>query len=76
MLTQGMLPVALGLAVGLLASYWATQFWSTQLFNVSTTDPYVYALVAVNVLIVALVARAVPVRRALRVSPLVALRSE
>ena len=76
MLTQGMVPVALGLAIGLVASYWASQFWSTQLFKVSTTDPYVYALVAVNVLIVALVAMAVPVRRALRVSPLVALRSE
>ena len=71
-----MVPVALGLAAGLVGSYWSSRYWSAQLFDVSTTDPYVYALVAVNVLFVALVAMAVPVRRALRVSPLVALRAE
>jgi hypothetical protein len=76
MLTQGMLPVALGLTLGLAASYWATQFWSAQLFNVSPADPLIYLAVAVGVVVVALIAMAVPVRRALRVSPLVALRSE
>ena len=76
MVTGGMLPVVVGLTVGLAASYWATQFWSAQLFRVSPADPFVYAAVAVDVLVVALVAMAVPVRRALRVSPLVALRSE
>ena len=76
MVTSGMLPVVLGLALGLAASYWATQFWSAQLFRVSPADPFVYAAVAVDVVVVALVAMVVPVRRALRVSPLVALRAE
>ena len=40
--TSGMWPVAVGLTVGLLASYWATQFWSAQLFRVSRADPFVY----------------------------------
>jgi putative ABC transport system permease protein len=76
MLAQGLLPVAIGLTVGLTASYWAAQFWRTQLFSVSPADPYVYAAVTVGVVVVALIAMVVPVRRALRVSPLVALRSE
>jgi putative ABC transport system permease protein len=74
--TSGMWPVAVGLTVGLLASYWATQFWSAQLFRVSRADPFVYLGVAIGVALVALAATIVPVRRALRVSPLVAVRSE
>lgn len=76
MIGGGMLPVGLGLALGLVASYWATQFWSTQLFRVSPADPYVYAAVAVAVTVIAVGAMIVPVRRALRVSPLDALRTE
>jgi ABC-type antimicrobial peptide transport system permease subunit len=74
--TSGMWPVAVGLTVGLLASYWATQFWSAQLFRVSRADPFIYFGVAIGVALVALAATIVPVRRALRVSPLVAVRSE
>ena len=72
----GMKPVIAGLLVGLIASYWTTRFWSAQLFNVSTTDPAIYASVVVGVVLVALAATVVPVRRALRVSPIVALRAE
>jgi putative ABC transport system permease protein len=72
----GMKPVLVGLALGLIASYWTSRYWSTQLFNVSATDPQVYAAVAIGVLLVGLAATIVPVRRALRVSPIVALRAE
>ena len=72
----GMKPVIAGLVFGLLASYWTTTLWSTQLFNVSRTDPAIYASVIVGVVLVALAATIVPVRRALSVSPIVALRSE
>jgi putative ABC transport system permease protein len=72
----GMVPVALGLVTGLALSYWTTRFWSAQLFGVSATDPRTYAEVALAVLAVAFIAMLVPVRRALRVSPLTALRSE
>ena len=71
-----MKPVLVGLALGLVASYWTSRYWSTQLFNVSSTDPAIYAGVGVGVLLVALAATIVPVRRALRVSPIVALRAE
>jgi putative ABC transport system permease protein len=72
----GMKPVIAGLLFGLVASYWTTSFWSAQLFNVSRTDPAIYASVIVGVVLVALAATIVPVRRALRISPIVALRAE
>jgi putative ABC transport system permease protein len=72
----GLRPVAGGLTLGIAASYWTTQLWSAQLFGVSPLDPLLYAAVSAGVLIVSAAAAFVPVRRALRVSPLVALRSE
>jgi putative ABC transport system permease protein len=72
----GMKPVAAGLILGVIVSYWTSRFWSTQLFGVSGTDPGVYVGVAIAVLFVALAATLIPVRRALRVSPIVALRAE
>ena len=72
----GLRPVVAGLTLGIVASYWTTQLWSTQLFGVSPLDPLVYAAVSAGVLVVSAAAAFVPVRRALRVSPLVALRSE
>ncbi|MEO5896854.1 MAG: FtsX-like permease family protein, partial [Vicinamibacterales bacterium] len=72
----GMTPVVVGLVIGVLASYWTSTLWSTQLFGVSNTDPLVYAGVAAGVLLVGLASTIIPVRRALRVDPLVALRAE
>jgi putative ABC transport system permease protein len=74
--TGGMTPVVVGLAIGVVASYWTSKLWSTQLFGVSSRDPVVYAGVAFGVLLVGLAATIVPVRRALRVDPILALRGE
>jgi putative ABC transport system permease protein len=71
-----MKPVLAGLGFGLVASYWTSRYWSTQLFDVSATDPQVYVAVAIGVLLVGVAATIVPVRRALRVNPIVALRAE
>ncbi|HUQ83000.1 MAG TPA: ADOP family duplicated permease [Gemmatimonadaceae bacterium] len=46
------------------------------LFGVSPHDPAVYALVACTMLLVAVVASVVPARRAARIDPIVALRSD
>jgi putative ABC transport system permease protein len=74
--TGGLKPVLVGLVLGLIASYWTSSYWSAQLFNVSGTDPQVYLGVAIGVLLVGAAATIVPMRRALRVSPIVALRAE
>ena len=46
------------------------------LYDVTATDPVTFVLVPVGLLLVAVVASLVPAMRAVRVSPLVALRSE
>jgi putative ABC transport system permease protein len=73
---QGMLPVLGGLAIGLVASYGLTRLMSGMLYGVSAGDPVTLLGVALVLAGVALVATLVPARRATRVTPAVALRSE
>jgi putative ABC transport system permease protein len=73
-LAQGLVPVALGIALGIGATISARSVLETQLFGISPTDAPTYALVAAGVLAAAILACLIPARRALRVSPLVALR--
>ena len=54
----------------------ATRFLESSLFEVSATDPATFAAVAGMLLLVALVAQAVPIARAMRVDPSIALRQE
>jgi putative ABC transport system permease protein len=49
---------------------------TTLLFNVRPTDPFVYSLVSVMLIAVALLASYLPARRAARIDPLIALREE
>jgi ABC-type antimicrobial peptide transport system permease subunit len=65
-----------GVAIGVVAAIIATRALDTLVFGVSTTDPGVFALVALALTAVAATAAAVPALRASRVDPIVALRSE
>jgi predicted permease len=65
-----------GIGIGLIASYLLTQFLRTLLYVVNPTDPLTFAAVAVVLLVTVLLACWIPARRASRVDPIVALRSE
>jgi putative ABC transport system permease protein len=65
-----------GLAIGLLGAAAGSQYLSGLLYGVTPTDPFVLAAVGTVFIVVTTVAAYVPARRATRVDPLVALRSE
>lgn len=75
-LGQSLRMVLLGLGVGLLASLALTRFLSGQLYEVNSTDPSILIGVSMLLLGVAIVAAFVPARRASRVDPAMALRTE
>jgi predicted permease len=75
-LISGLKFAGVGLALGLVAAFWLSRFMKTLLFEVSTTDPLVYAGIAFFVGAVAVLACWIPARRAARVDPIVALRYE
>ena len=63
-----------GIAIGLFASYFLTHLLSSQIWGVSETDPFTFAIVASLALFIGVLACVIPARRASRVDPLVALR--
>ncbi len=75
-LRQGMLFVAIGLLIGLVAALLGMQMVAALLVGMSATDPLTFALISLLLAVVAGLAGYVPARRATRVDPMVALRYE
>jgi putative ABC transport system permease protein len=75
-LSGGVALVAGGLLIGLVAAVVATRFMEALVFGVSPIDPITFGGAAALLSLVALAAHVVPIRRALRIDPAVALRAE
>ncbi len=75
-LGDGMRLVGLGVAIGLLAAFGVTRLMRGMLFETPPTDLVTFATIPPVLLAVALLASYLPARRASRVDPMLALRSE
>src|SRR2546423_851713 len=75
-LGEGLLVIAVGLALGLLLAVAATRVIAGFLYGVGATDPLTFVGVPLLLGFIALVASYIPARRATKVDPLVALRYE
>jgi putative ABC transport system permease protein len=67
---------AMGVGLGLAGAYAATRTLQSLLFDVSPTDPVVFAAAATTLAAVALIASWIPARAATRVDPIQAVRME
>jgi putative ABC transport system permease protein len=75
-LFQGARLIVAGLVLGLIGALAVTRVIGTLLYDVSPADPLSFSVVAVFLLAVGLLASYLPARRAARVDPLVALRTD
>jgi putative ABC transport system permease protein len=73
---QGMTMTVIGLALGLTGAFLLSRVIAGLLYGVSATDPLTFAGVSIVLLAVALLACLLPARRATRVNPIVALRTD
>jgi len=76
MLKQGLVLTLIGVAIGTAAALAISRVLSSVLHGVSPRDPFILAVTAVGLLVVAFLACYIPARRATKVDPLVALRYE
>ena len=73
---QGMRLTAIGLAIGLLGSLAVSRALASLLYGVTATDPFTFVGTAGMLALVSLLAIWIPARRAARIDPVQALRSE
>jgi putative ABC transport system permease protein len=73
---QGAIFAASGVVLGLAGAYWATRFIDKMLYGVPRGDPYSFLAGALLLFATAIVACLVPMRRAVAVDPLIAMRAE
>jgi putative ABC transport system permease protein len=76
LISQGARLALVGLAIGVIVALGLARLMVGLIYGVTTSDPLTFVGVAALLVVVALIACYVPARRAMRVDPMVALRSE
>jgi ABC-type antimicrobial peptide transport system permease subunit len=76
MMRRGGFLAALGAAIGLFAAYGSGRVVASQLYEVRASDPVILTAAFALVVVIALMATAIPAGRAARVDPVKALRPE
>jgi ABC-type antimicrobial peptide transport system permease subunit len=76
MIRENLAPVVVGAIIGVVLSTAMARALSGFLYGVSPADPLAYLVSIAILLLASLTAAAIPARRASRVSPMTALRSE
>jgi len=75
-LRSGMSLTGIGLVLGIAGAFGLTRFLSSMLFGIGSNDPVTLSAVALALAFIALLACLIPARRAMKVSPIVALRCD
>ena len=73
---QGLKLVLVGVAIGVTTAFAVTRVISNLLFGVTATDPAIFVVVPLLLVVIAMLASYFPARRALKVDPMIALRNE
>jgi ABC-type antimicrobial peptide transport system permease subunit len=73
-LWNGTILAMIGTAIGIVGGLWVTNLLKGFVWGVSTLDPPTFTMVAAVLMLVAVLASAVPAVRALRLDPIKALR--
>jgi predicted permease len=69
-------PIGIGLGVGVASAVGLTRVTQSLLFRVNALDPSAFAIAAVSMMAIGMLAALIPARRATRVDPTTALRAE
>jgi ABC-type antimicrobial peptide transport system permease subunit len=75
-LKQGLVLAITGVALGVVGALTLTRAMEALLYNVQPTDPATFAISALLLVAIAAAACYLPARRATRVDPIIALRTE
>ena len=75
-LTQAVILTIIGVAIGFVGAFLVTRLLGSLLYGVSATDPITFGGISLLLVLVALIACYIPARKATKVDPLVALRTD
>jgi predicted permease len=76
MVKDASMPIAAGIAIGLVAAFFLTRLIATFLFKTTPHDPLAFIAVAITLAAGGVIAAWIPARRAAKVDPVVALRAD